>query len=475
VIDPSANGYAGIFGTAGSSTKWKWDYAMDHNTYAVALTHLTSSNQLFTADYKLYIGDSSGNELPAALGASTNTTWTWQGPATFAPFITSHPASPAVAPGSNVIFQVVAGGLPDPTYQWRKNGAEIAGAIAASYSIPSVQAADAGGYDVVVVNTSGSVTSQVAVLSVSLPVYSSPPSWMPMTMLNVSFNPNILALAVEDEASKLGAGVYPVLSVATNGTYDPAQPWSVLNGTAHSRRLGWDDPNRRDPNTATHVLNLIKATYGAGAGVWIELLARTPGLESYLAVGNYGTNSPLAYSGIFGTAGSSIRWQWDGQMDHNTYAVNLYDITAANQLFSATYKVYVGDSLGNEILNPDGSSASTIETWTWQGPTTPFLPALAIHRQIVVEWAGSVTNQVSEAAPTLDIAFALAAPTLPIQEAVAVEWPSPATNYVLESAQALDSSSWATVTNTPVVIGGKKIVLLDPSGPAQYFRLRLVN
>ncbi len=78
-----------------------------------------------------------------------------------------------------------------------------------------------------------------------------------------------------------------------------------------------------------------------------------------------------AYSGIFGTAGSSTKWQWDGRMDHNTYAVSLSDITAAGQLFSATYKVYVGDAAGNEILNPDLSSASSLETWTWQAWPCP--------------------------------------------------------------------------------------------------------
>jgi hypothetical protein len=34
-VDPALNAYSGIFGTAGSDTKWKWDGKMDHNTYAV--------------------------------------------------------------------------------------------------------------------------------------------------------------------------------------------------------------------------------------------------------------------------------------------------------------------------------------------------------------------------------------------------------------------------------------------------------
>ncbi len=218
--------------------------------------------------------------------------------------------------------------------------------------------------------------------------YNNPPSWMPMTMLNVSFDPNSLKLDVVDQATKMGDGVYAGLTPAPLGTYDPAQPWAVLNGTQYSRRLGWDDANRiGNTDPALLINNLIQTTYGAGASLWIDCQAKSAGLESYLAIGKYGINadnsltldpSLNAYSGIFGTAGSSTRWQWDGKMDHNTYAVGLDHITAPNQLFSATYKVYVGDALGNEILNPDHSSAGTIETWTWQAVPEPTTMSLAL-------------------------------------------------------------------------------------------------
>lgn len=207
--------------------------------------------------------------------------------------------------------------------------------------------------------------------------YSTPPIWMPMTMLTVSFDADALKLDVVDQATKMGAGVYPILDYAPPGTYDPAQPWNVLNGTAYSRRLGWDDVNKKQTD-GTAILDKIHTAYGAGANLWIESVAQDPALNSYLAIGKYGINADnsatldpaiQAYSGIFGTDGSSTKWLWDGKMDHNTYSVSLSKITEPGQLFSATYKVFVGDSAGNEILNPGGSSASSVETWTWQGPT----------------------------------------------------------------------------------------------------------
>ena len=54
-------------------------------------------------------------------------------------------------------------------------------------------------------------------------------------------------------------------------------------------------------------------------------------------------------------------------MDHNVNALPSSYLTSPDQVFTATYKVYVGDSQGNEILNADGSSACSLETWTWQG------------------------------------------------------------------------------------------------------------
>ncbi|MGC8887971.1 MAG: immunoglobulin domain-containing protein, partial [Verrucomicrobiia bacterium] len=86
-----------------------------------------------------------------------------------APQIAVHPQSQAVATGAAVTLSVIADGEPAPAYQWRKNGIDLQGANSATLLIPSFQPEDAGAYDVVVSNPLGSVTSQVATLSLLIP------------------------------------------------------------------------------------------------------------------------------------------------------------------------------------------------------------------------------------------------------------------------------------------------------------------
>ncbi len=81
--------------------------------------------------------------------------------------ISTDPVTQTLCVGQPVTFSVTAGGT-SPAYQWRKNGANIAGATSSSYNIASVTAASAGNYDVVVtVSPCGSVTSAIATLTVT--------------------------------------------------------------------------------------------------------------------------------------------------------------------------------------------------------------------------------------------------------------------------------------------------------------------
>lgn len=82
-----------------------------------------------------------------------------------APTITTQPANATVNAGATATFSVVATG--SPNYQWRKDGADLAGATNATLSLSNASSANAGVYTVFVSNTAGSLTSNPATLTIN--------------------------------------------------------------------------------------------------------------------------------------------------------------------------------------------------------------------------------------------------------------------------------------------------------------------
>jgi hypothetical protein len=85
------------------------------------------------------------------------------------PSVTTQPRSQTVPVGDTVVFSADAIGSAPFAYQWRFNGSAMAGfthRTTADPGLTNVQTNQAGLYDVVIRNTSGSVTSQVANLTV---------------------------------------------------------------------------------------------------------------------------------------------------------------------------------------------------------------------------------------------------------------------------------------------------------------------
>jgi len=105
------------------------------------------------------------NNDPRLLAATNPVTWLYGWQPQLLPNITGQPTGQAASQGQAVSFTVSATGIPDPTYQWLKNGSPVSGATNATYAIASAVRANAGNYAVVASNSSGSVTSVVATLT----------------------------------------------------------------------------------------------------------------------------------------------------------------------------------------------------------------------------------------------------------------------------------------------------------------------
>ena len=124
------------------------------------------------------------------------------------PAITTQPASKTVTTGQTATFSVAATGAPAPTYQWRKNSANIGSATSASYTTPPTASGDNGAkFDVVVSNSAGSVTSSAATLTVNAPA---------------SVAPKITTQPVESDRD---VGQTATFTVVATGTPTPTYQW----------------------------------------------------------------------------------------------------------------------------------------------------------------------------------------------------------------------------------------------------------
>lgn len=135
-------------------------------SYTTPVTTVADSGAVFTVRVS--------NASPtAAVSNGATLTVNAQPPTPTAPEITTQPQNASVTAGQTATFSVAATGTAPLSYQWRRNGTDIAGATSASYTTPVTTLADNGAqFSVVVSNTVTSVTSGVATLTVSL----APPS-----------------------------------------------------------------------------------------------------------------------------------------------------------------------------------------------------------------------------------------------------------------------------------------------------------
>lgn len=129
-----------------------WEYG-NSNLAATAAVSYNPTETLTNGDSRLACAQSA----PCWLNG-----WTPQ----LAPNILTNPVSLTVTAGVNASFSVVATGIPDPTYQWMKDGSNLVSGTSATLTISNALAGDAGVYSVILSNAAGSVTSSNATLTV---------------------------------------------------------------------------------------------------------------------------------------------------------------------------------------------------------------------------------------------------------------------------------------------------------------------
>jgi hypothetical protein len=142
-----------------------------------------------------------------------------QVPAGTAPTIIASPGARQVSVGGSAAFSAQAIGSLPLAFQWLKNGGVISGATSATLTLTNVQRADEADYSVVITNASGTVTSSIAHLAVSIPgIYST----------GVGNDGTLLAAGEVDPHYTLVASVDP--SYPGPDTFVVNEGWPIQSG-----------------------------------------------------------------------------------------------------------------------------------------------------------------------------------------------------------------------------------------------------
>jgi hypothetical protein len=147
-------------------------YSLAASASPVHVTYFWNNGSNQTLDHMVAAGSSSD-----AWSIATGTGVTQQkvalsipsGAATaVAPTIATQPVNQTVTAGQTATFSVAASGTAPLSYQWQKNGANIAGATGASYTTPATTLTDNNStFRVTVTNSAGSAVSNTALLTVN--------------------------------------------------------------------------------------------------------------------------------------------------------------------------------------------------------------------------------------------------------------------------------------------------------------------
>jgi hypothetical protein len=152
-------------GTAPLTFQWKKNGIAISGAISSAYTTPAETTTDNNAQFTVAVSNSAGSVIsnPAVLTVTN---------ATSAPTITTQPVSKTVIAGNTASFTVAATGTAPLTFQWKKNGIAISGAISSAYTTPAETMTDNNAqFAVAVSNSAGSATSNAATLTVNAATY----------------------------------------------------------------------------------------------------------------------------------------------------------------------------------------------------------------------------------------------------------------------------------------------------------------
>jgi len=316
-----------IAGATGSSLSWSAVHAADAGSFTVM------------------VANTAGNVTSNAATLTVN-------PAPMAPIVATQPVSQSATVGAAVTLTVVASGIPAPTYQWKREGVEVAGATASSLTLNTIQVSQAGNYTVVVTNTVGSVTSDAATIAVN----------------RAAVAP---AIATHPISQTVTAGTTVVFSVGASGSPAPTYQWRkdgvVISGaTTSSLTLNSVQPGNGGDYSAI-VTNSAGTVASSAATLTVNPVPVAPTIASHplSQLASTGANVVFTVTAT-GMPAPTYQWTKEGAIIAGATAAAL-TLGGIEASAAGIYRVMATNALGTAYSSP-----ATLEI----RPTALQLPAI---------------------------------------------------------------------------------------------------
>ena len=307
-------------GTAPLSYQWKKNgtdiSGATSSSYTTPVTVIGDNGATFTVVVSNSVGTATSNSATLTVNAAV------------APAITTQPAAQTVTAGQTASFSVTASGTAPLTYQWKKNGTDISGATASSYTTPATTSADNGAaFTVVVSNSAGTVTSSSATLTVTSAVASTPkPPHSGVTASQCyqagsntlvscsSSGAQALNSQQDGNRTSINARSYSLVPNASGGTYDKTEcvkdnitgliwegktasgtragsiTYTNYDSTASAQKSNGSSPTQAEIDASTNSIgyrNAVRTSALCGFTDW-----RLPTVKELQTLVNYGVASP---------------------------------------------------------------------------------------------------------------------------------------------------------------------------------------
>jgi len=386
-------------GTAPLSYQWQKNGVNITGATATSYTTPATTTTDSGSTFRLIVSNTAGTVTSAAATLTVN-------PAPVAPTITTQPANQTVTAGQTATFAVVATGTAPLSYQWQKNGANIAGATATSYTTPVTATSDSGStFDVVVSNTAGTVTSAAATLTVN-------PAPVAPTITTQPGNQTVTA------------GQTATFTVVAAGTAPLSYQWqkngvNIAGATATSYTTPVTATSDSGSTFDVVVSNTAGTVTSAAATLTVNpapvapTITTPPGNQTVTA-GQTATFTVVAA----GTAPLSYQWQKNGVSVAGATAASYTTPLTATTDSGSTFDVVVSNTVGTmtsaaATLTVNPAPAPAIQTNPTSISFANGVVGTSLSQPLIIKNTGTATLNITQV-NEIGSAFSVSGFTLPL-------------------------------------------------------------